>query len=144
MTIPAVEMRAKVNALEFAMSQHPDHVTKLPVRHHFAPGIYAREMHIPADMVLTGKIHKYPQLNILSKGEMSVLTEDGIKRVQAPFTVVSPAGTKRVAYAHTDCVWTTIHQTDETDIEKIEAHFVAQTEQEYVAFCAREQQKCLG
>jgi hypothetical protein len=67
-------------------------------------------------------------LNILSKGEISVLTEDGIKRVSAPFHVVSPAGTKRIAYAHEDCVWTTIHGTEENDLEKIEAHFIAQSE----------------
>lgn len=138
----AVVLREKVFAIEDAMRRDERHFTELPVTHYFAPGIYARELHIPADVVLTGKIHKYPQINILSKGEMSVLTEDGIKRVCAPFTVVSPAGTKRIAYAHTDCVWTTFHQTDETDLEKIEAHFVAQDEAEYLAFA--EQQKCLG
>lgn len=126
--------RAQVNAFEAQMQKIDGHVTELPVTHHFAPGIYARELSIPAGYAIVGKIHKYPQLNILSKGEMSVLTEDGVKRVAAPFHVVSPAGTKRVALAHTDCVWTTIHQTHETDLEKIEAHFIAQNEAEYLAF----------
>lgn len=128
-----LSMREKVFAIE-------DEIRKLPKaeiaeRHYFSPGVYAREITIPAGTVLTGKIHKYAQLNILSKGDISVLTEDGIKRVQAPFTIVSPAGTKRVAYVHEEVVWTTIHGTDETDLEKLEAHFIAQSEEEYLAFC---------
>ena len=108
---------------------------EFPLRHFFAPGVYARELTIPAGTALTGQIHKYVTLNILSQGEMSVLTHEGVKRVSAPFTIVSPPGTKRAAIAHTKCVWTTIHGTDETDLEKIEEHFIAQTEQEYLEFC---------
>lgn len=108
-----------------------------PVTHHFSQGVYARELFIPKGTVLTGKIHKYHQLNIMSKGDLSVLTDEGIKRVQAPFTIVSPPGTKRIAYAHEDTVWTTIHGTDETDLDKIEAHFIAQSEQEFLEFCGK-------
>jgi hypothetical protein len=126
-------MRQKVFALEEKMLQMEQ--VELPVTHHFSPGVYARELFIPKGTVLTGKIHKYAQLNIMSKGDISVLTEDGIKRVQAPFTIVSPAGTKRIAYAHEDTIWTTIHGTDETDLEKLEAHFIAKDDSEYLAFC---------
>lgn len=125
--------REKVNALEAEILKQPQ-VDILPV-HYFSQGVYAREITIPKGTVLTGKIHKYPQLNILSKGELSVSTEDGIKRVKAPFAVVSPAGTKRIAYAHEDSVWTTIHGTEENDLEKIEQHFIAQNDAEYLEHC---------
>src|SRR5882757_2287742 len=111
--------RMKVEILETEMRKHEQRV--IPIKHYFSPGIYAREITIPADTLLTGRIHKYEQLNILSGGEISVLTDDGMKRVAAPFTVVSPPGTKRIAYAHTDCTWTTILATEETDPEAIEA-----------------------
>lgn len=124
-------MRDKVFALEAKMLEMPQ--VEIPVKHYFSPGVYAREITIPADTALTGKIHKYAQLNILSKGEMSVLTENGIERVMAPFTIVSPPGTKRVAYAHTECVWTTVHGTYETDLEKLEDHFIAKNDAEYLA-----------
>lgn len=127
--------RAEVNALEKQMLLMDQ--VDLPVVHHFSKGVYARELHIPAGVTLTGKIHKFENLNILSKGEMSVLTDDGIKRVSAPFTVVSPPGTKRVAYAHTDCIWTTIHGTDSRDVEAIEIEFVSNSEQEYLEFCGQ-------
>lgn len=110
---------------------------ELPVRHIFSPGVYARELSIPAGVVLTGAVHKYEQLNILSKGSMRVLTEDGFRDVSAPFTVVSPAGTKRIALALTDCVWTTILATADTNVEQIEKDFVCKTEEEYLEWLSQ-------
>jgi hypothetical protein len=124
--------RDKVNLLEAEMLGHEQ--VQIPIRHHFSPGVYAREITIPAGTLLTGRIHKFEQLNILSGGEISVLTHEGMKRVKAPFTIVSPPGTKRIAYAHTECTWTTILATGETDPDKIEATFTVATEQEYLAF----------
>lgn len=133
--------REKVNRIEQSLWHMPEVCIEIIPVHYFSPGICAREITIPAGATVVGKIHKYEQLNILSKGDISVLTEEGIKRVQAPFTVVSPPGTKRIAYAHSECVWTTILATDETDVEKIEAHFVVETEAEYLEFC---EVKCLS
>jgi len=115
---------------------------EIPVRHHFSPGVYAREITIPAGTLLTGRIHKFEQLNILSGGEISVLTHEGMKRVKAPFTVVSPPGTKRIAYAHTECTWTTILATEERNPELIEAMFTVETEREFLEFV--ESQKLIG
>lgn len=91
-------------------------------------------MHIPAGVILTGEIHKFENLNILSQGKIEVLTEKGMETVEAPFTVVSPAGTKRIARAITDCVWTTVHGTDENDLNIIEKTFIAKSEQEWLEF----------
>lgn len=137
-------LRAKVFQAEAVMKTLPQ--VEMPVTHHFAEGVYGRELFIPKDTILTGKIHKFSQLNILSKGEISVLTEEGVKRVKAPFHIVSPPGTKRIAYAHEDCVWTTVHGTHEQDLDKIEEHFIAQTETEYLQFRALllEDKSCLG
>lgn len=117
---------------------------ELPVRHHFSKGVYARELFIPKGVVLTGKIHKHENLNIISAGDISVLTEEGVKRIRAPHTLVSPAGTKRVGYAHEDTVWTTIHGTDERDLDKIEGLFIAASYDEYLAFVAARQLEAKG
>jgi quercetin dioxygenase-like cupin family protein len=118
----------EVFALEREMLKRPQ--VELPVREYRTSGVYARELTIYAGCVLTGHAHRYPQINILSSGTIRVLTEDGIIEVSAPFTVVSPAGTKRIAYAVTDCVWTTILGTD-LCTEQIEQHFLLKTEEEY-------------
>lgn len=136
--IEPASLRAKVFAAEDQIRALPP--AALRVTHHFSQGVYARELFIPKGTVLTGKIHKHENLNIMSAGELSVLTEEGMKRVRAPFTVVSPPGTKRIAYAHEDTVWTTIHGTDETDVEKIEEMFVAESEQEFLTFCQKQKE----
>lgn len=124
----------KTDALEATIKAELAPV-EIPVKHYFSKGVYAREITIPKGTVLTGFIHKYENLNILSKGEMSVLTEDGVITVKAPFTVVSPPGTRRAAYAHEECVWTTIHGTDEVDVDKIEEIFISHTPEDYRLFC---------
>lgn len=126
-------------ALEAELLKLPQLVIQ-PV-HRFSPGVYSREITIPAGVTCTGEIHKYAQLNILSKGTMQVLTENGIELVSAPFTVVSPPGTKRVAHTLTECVWTTILATDLTDVKQIEDHFIAKSQVEYLAF---KDQLCLS
>jgi len=117
--------RQKILALQ-------DEVAKLPPveivpQHHFSKGLYAREIFIPKGTIVVGKIHKYESLNILSQGDITIFTEFGARRVRAPYTVVSPPLTKRVGYAHEDTVWTTVHATDETDLEKLEAELICPT-----------------
>lgn len=125
-------VRVKIERLEHMMRQFGG-VTIEP-KHHFAKGLYAREIFIPKGTLLTGKIHKHEHLNIVSKGDISVLTEAGPQRIKAPFTIVSMPGTKRVGYAHEDTVWTTIHATEETDLEKIEAELIAESYEDYLAW----------
>ena len=98
---------------------------EIPITNYFSKDVYAREMKVKKGTVLIGKIHRFENLNILSQGEVSVFSIDGCLRVKAPFTIVASAGAKRVFYAHSDCVWTTIHGTSETDVDKIEDAFIA-------------------
>ena len=114
------------------------------MRHHFSKGIYAREMFIPAGTVLTGKIHRHEHLNIISCGDISVLTEEGPRRIVAPYTVVSAPGTKRLGYAHADTVWTTIHATHETDLELLEEEFITQEYEPILVERFTEDAICLG
>jgi hypothetical protein len=96
------------------------------VQHVFTRGVYSRTMFIPKGSVIVGKIHKYEHLNFISLGRVTVLTEfDGLQEISAPYTTVSKAGTKRLLYAHEDTIWTTIHATEETDLEKIEQEHIA-------------------
>lgn len=131
-SLSASDLRARVFDFEREQAKRPQ--VELRVVHHYSPGLAAREVHIPAGTEVTGAIHKYHNMNTLSKGEMLVTTENGIEHVKAPFTVVSPPGTKRAALALTDCVWTTYLPTNETDPEKIAKYFTTNSEQEYLVF----------
>lgn len=122
-TSAAASLRSKIDRLEELMLREPQ-VPIEPV-HYFANGLYAREITIKAGTLLTGKIHRTEHLNIVSKGRIVVWTEDGMREVAAPFTMVSRPGTKRVGYALEDTVWTTIHATNETDLDRLEAALIA-------------------
>lgn len=98
-----------------------------PLKHHFAPGVYAREILLPAGSMVIGKIHKHAHLNIISRGRGFVATEFGREYFNAPHTFVSEPGTKRAVHAITDVIWTTIHPTDETDLVKIEQYVISPT-----------------
>lgn len=134
--------RNLVNEAEAIMAKMPQ--IELSVEHYFSLGIYARELYIPKGVTLTGKIHKFEQLNILAKGKMKVLVGNIIKEVEAPFVVVSPPGTKRIATTLEDCVWITVHGTHETDIDLIEKQFIAQDETEYLEFIEDKQLRLAG
>lgn len=96
-----------------------------PVRHHFAPGSYGREMFLPKGLVVVGKIHKHAHVNVISQGRVRVFTEqEGILELKAPLTFVSSPGTKRVVEVLEDTVWTTIHVTDSTDLAEIEREVI--------------------
>lgn len=103
---------------------------EIPIEHYFSKAVYGREMRVPKGTLLTGKIHKFQNLNILSKGEATVLSIDGVMRIKAPYTFVASPGTKRLIYAHEDTVWTTILGSDEKDPEKIEEQFIAKNYEE--------------
>jgi len=105
------------------------------VKHYFAPKdekygccTYAREMLIPKDTLIIGKIHKHEHLNIISKGKVIIYTEFGEKHLEGPVTFVSEIGLKRSVYAIEDTLWTTIHLTQfvgEENLDKIEEEVIA-------------------
>jgi len=129
--------RQKVQALELFLKEQPQ--VEIKTKHYFSKGVYAREITIPAGVILTGEIHKFTNLNILSQGKIQVLIGDVVQEVEAPYTVVSPAGTKRIARTLTECVWTTIHGTDEVDLDIIEHTFIAKSEEQWLEFCGQNQ-----
>jgi hypothetical protein len=76
-------------------------------------------------MLIVTKIHKITHPYFILKGEVSVLTEEGVVRLKAPYSGITKAGTKRIVYVHEDTIWITVHVTNETDIAKIEEQVIA-------------------
>jgi hypothetical protein len=112
----------------------------LELKHYFANGVYARELFIPKGVILTGKIHKFSHLSILTKGVMDILIDNKMRTVKAPYMFVAPAGTKRILRALEDSIRITIHEniTNETDVDKLEEYYVACTEDEYLEYLKKE------
>ena len=119
------------------LTKVPGHVTVdnsetlFPLKHRFANGVYAREILLPEDTVVVGRIHRHAHLNVISKGHVSVLTEHGVEEYFAPCTFISGAGTKRVVYAHEDTIWTSFHGTRYTDVDQAVADIVCDSYEEF-------------
>lgn len=99
------------------MKQLPQ--VSLTTNHYFSDGCYARELHIPAGVMLAGALHKTNHHWVLSKGKIFV--KNGNEKIvyEAPHHGQTYCGDKRIIYAFEDSVFTTFHVTDSTDIDEI-------------------------
>lgn len=104
---------------------HPEVQVDLPPIHHFAPGMYARELRIPAGITVVGKTHARDHLCLID-GDITVVMDGARERVTGRRLVLTKAGTKRAVYAHADSVFITFHvnPSDTRDLERIEAEHI--------------------
>mgnify|MGYP003644296395 FL=1 len=96
-----------------------------PLKHSFGDGCYIREIFMPAGQVIISKIHKKLHPYFIMKGKVSILTDDGIQYIEAPYSGITKPGTKRVLYMHEDTVFITVSVTDKTDLKEIEDEVIA-------------------
>lgn len=116
------------------------HLVDLPFTESLAGGLYTRTVFIPKGCELVGKIHRKPCANIVAKGDITIMTETGILRVQAGYSVTSPAGIQKTGFAHEDTIFINVFRTDVTDIDQVEKDLICES---FEALCA-EEQLCLG
>jgi hypothetical protein len=118
-------LRANISAFKEDLLASPDRV-ELAFTETLANGLYTRTLFIPKNTYLVGKIHRKACVNIVAKGDISIMTETGAMRVQAGYTVTSPPGIQKVGYAHEDTFFVNVFRTDETDISKVEFDLIAE------------------
>jgi quercetin dioxygenase-like cupin family protein len=120
--LPYHVSREQVDRLQAEMAAMPQ--AELVTEHQFSPGMYMRKLYRPAGTLIVGKVHKEPHFFLCAKGEIIAWTENGMKRLQAGDVIESKPGTKRVTLAVTDAIGITIHRTDKTDLDEIEAELI--------------------
>jgi hypothetical protein len=138
------KQRADILTLECAMQDQPGFEEgdgPCRITHYFAPGVYLREMWMPADCLITGKIHKTKHICILSQGKVTVSDGGNSVTHEAPATIISEVGAKRAIYAHEDSIWTNIHPSELEDPDEIEAEIIAETFEELDLFLEHEDRK---
>jgi hypothetical protein len=95
-----------------------------PVVHRFGPGIYIREVTIPAGTFSIGHYQKTTHLNNMVAGKVIMVGEDGSKtELVAPQTFVCGPG-RKIGLILETMIWQNIYATNETDIEKLESMFL--------------------
>jgi hypothetical protein len=109
-------MRERVERLEAHLATMPQ--IECVTNNLFAPGVYMREMHVPEGAAAVGAVHKTEHMTIVV-GHCFLTTDDGLKEFRGYHRFVSKPGAKRAIYAVSHTVVTTIHPTDETDLDKL-------------------------
>lgn len=106
-------IRDKVMRLENYLLTLPQAV--MPMKHYICNGMYYRELFIPKGVVLTGEIHRSAHLCIMLRGDITILSDNGLKRINEPCCFESEGMIKRAGFAHEDTIFINIHRTDKTD-----------------------------
>lgn len=124
--------RNRIVDLEKAMRVLPesygmDEFNEGKIKHHFATGVYGRELFIPKGNVIVSKIHRGKTFNVIAKGVISVICPtNGFNTYEGPHCFVSEPFTKRIVISHEDTLWITSHgYTGPEDLENVENEVIA-------------------
>jgi hypothetical protein len=82
-----------------------------PLTHLFAPGVYFREIFMPANSFVIGHEHKTEHFNVVLSGHVRVLCGGKAMDLVGPCVFVSKPGVRKVLHVITDTRWATIHPT---------------------------------
>lgn len=107
--------------LESFMLELPQ--AECPVFHHFGPGIYIREVTLPAGIVAIGHAQRYEHLNIVLTGKVAIINDGEAKEISAPAIFIGKPG-RKFGYVMEKCTWLNVYSTDERDIDKLEEMFL--------------------
>lgn len=110
----------KANPNWAAIDKMDEYISSLPNRiygdlyEEGTPGLYTRQITLPAKTLLTSKIHKTCHPFIVTKGAITVYNAVG--DTQEMFTTgyrgITLPGTRRVLYTHDETIWITFHPTN--------------------------------
>jgi len=128
-----------IDGLESIDIDSPDHL-----KHYFANGAYVREMCLPANTAVVGRVHKHETINILLEGEITVVDENGVKTdFKAPHVFIAPAGNQKAALTKTPVRWLNSWACDTTDPDEAIDLLTCETMEEYNLFLDAEDVKSL-
>jgi quercetin dioxygenase-like cupin family protein len=118
-----VPNKEQIDKLQQEVSKLPQ-AENMVTDHFFADGMYSRRVFRKAGTLIIGKVHKKDHLFICAKGEIIAWTEKGMKKLSAGDIIECKRGTKRVTLATMDSIGTTVHRTDKTNLDEIEAELI--------------------
>lgn len=115
---------AELEQLESHMLDFPQ--VECPVVHHFGPGVYIREVTLPAGTFAVGHAQRHEHLNIMLAGSVAVLGDDGeVKVLHAPLIFTGQPG-RKVGVILETCIWQNVYPNpdNERDVDVLEAKWL--------------------
>jgi hypothetical protein len=104
------KLNAQIDEIEAEMAKYPQVVC--PLKHTFTKGMYAREIFMPAGSWIISETHLTQHQYVISKGSVSVWIDEVEYLLQAPYSGITEANTRRMLFVIEDCVWTCFHPTN--------------------------------
>ncbi len=101
---------------------------EMPLVHRFGPGVYLREITMPAGAIVIGHEHLTEHFNIVLEGSARVVMDGQTYTITAPAVFKSSPGVRKVLYITEKMRWMTVHPTAETDVETLESQLVRKSE----------------
>jgi len=89
------------------------------LEHFFGEGTYIRKITMNKGSVIMSAIHTVLHPFFVLKGRATVLSEDCLINVEAPYFGMTKPGTQRLLLIHEDMEWYTVHPTEKTNVEEI-------------------------
>lgn len=121
----------RVDLMQYLLGKQPQ--VECALTHRFTPGMYIREILMPAGSIVIGRIHKTTHPFVMLTGRSSTWTEEGgVVEMVAPCVGITTPGTRRVSIILEDCRFLTFHPTAETDLDKLQAELTDTPDVSYV------------
>jgi quercetin dioxygenase-like cupin family protein len=117
-----VPNKEQIDRLQKEISKMPQ--ASVVTEHYFSDGMYCRKVFRSAGTLIVGKVHKKEHFFLCAKGEIIAWTEKGMKKLVAGDIIECKVGTKRVTLATMDSIGVTVHRTDKTNLDDIEAELI--------------------
>lgn len=117
-----VPNKEQIDRLQEEISKMPQ--ANVVTEHYFSDGMYCRKVFRSAGTLIVGKVHKKDHFFMCAQGEIIAWTEKGMKKLVAGDIIECKVGTKRVTLATVDSIGITVHKTDKTDLDDIEAELI--------------------
>lgn len=114
----SVPVNDQIENLERELLNLPQ--VECPLKHNFAPGVYMREITMPAGSLIIGHEHLTEHFNVVLTGKARVMIDGVIEDLVAPCYFISKPNVRKVLYIVEEMKFATIHPTDETSVEVLE------------------------
>ena len=105
-------MDKMVYTIAKAIEDYPgkNYLVHCPLKHVFTPGIYSRQITMPADTIIVSEKHLTEHQFVVLKGVVSVWVEGkGWEILSEGYKGITKAGTQRVLITAMETVWATFH-----------------------------------
>jgi hypothetical protein len=133
----SVPVNDQIENLERELLSLPQ--VECPLKHSFAPGVYMREITMPAGSLIIGHEHLTEHFNVILTGKARVMIDGVIEDLVAPCYFISKPNVRKVLYIVEEMKFATIHPTEETSVDVLEQTLIRKSN----SFIKHEEAKAL-